>query len=90
MEPRARIGPNIYTCWRGPPPIQLLGYEHREDAVGGGGPGKCQHTHSFHRDTQGGWNHGQGSETILTHVCLAPPLIKSLGYEHREDALGVG
>ena len=37
MEPRARIGHNIYTYWRGPPPIQLMGYEHREDAVWGGG-----------------------------------------------------
>ena len=55
-----------------------------------GGPGKGQHTHSVHRDTQGGWSHVQGSDTILTHVVVAPPLIKSFGYEHREDAVGVG
>ena len=34
------------------------------------------HTHSVHRDTQGGWSLGQGSDTILTHVKVAPPLIK--------------
>ena len=57
---------------------------------GVGGPGKGQHTHSVHRDTQGGLSHGQGSDTILTHVGVVPPLIKSLGYEHREDTVGVG
>ena len=57
---------------------------------GVGGPGKGQHTHSVHRDTQGGWSRGQGTDTILTHVGVAPPLIKSLGYKHREDVLGVG
>ena len=55
-----------------------------------GGLGKGQNTHSVHRDTQGGWRHGQGSNTILTHAGVARTLIKSLGYEHREDAVGVG
>ena len=59
MEPRGRIGLNIYACWRGPPPIQLMGYEHREDAVGGGESMQCQththkRTHIVPRDTQGG------------------------------------
>ena len=56
---------------------------------GVGGPGKGQHTHSVHRDAQGGWSHGQGSDTLLAHVGVAPPLIKSLGYQHREDLVGV-
>ena len=30
------------------------------------------HTHSVTRDTQGGWNLGQGSDTISTHVVVAP------------------
>ena len=47
MEPQARIGRNFDTCKRGPPLIKLVGYEHREDAVGGGGSGQWQtHTHS--------------------------------------------
>ena len=57
----------------------------------GGGSRQCQtHTHTqCPRDTQGGWSLGQGSDTILTNVGMAPPLIKSVGYEHREDAVGV-
>ena len=51
---------------------------------GVGGPGKGQHTHSVHRDTQGGWNLGQGSDPILTHVSVALPLIKLMGFELRE------
>ena len=37
MEPRALIERNLDACKRGPPLIKLIGYEHREDAVGGGG-----------------------------------------------------
>ena len=37
MEPRARIERNLDTCTRGPPLIKILGYEHWEDALGGGG-----------------------------------------------------
>ena len=48
------------------------------------------HTHSVPCDMQGGWSLGQGSNTILTNVGVAPLLIKSVGYEHREDALGGG
>ena len=57
-----------------------MGYEHREDAVGEGGAGnvKHTHTHSVARDTQGGWRQGQGSDAFLTHVIVAPPLIKSM------------
>ena len=95
MEPRARIGLNIYTCWIGPPLIQLMGYEHREDAVGSGGRMQCQtHTHkrihSVPRDTQGGWNLGQGSDAILTHVSVALPLIKLMGFELQEAQWGAG
>ena len=42
---------------------KLMGCEHREDAVGGGGActGKRTHTHtqSVARDTQDGWSKGQ-------------------------------
>ena len=46
-----------------PPVIKLMGFELREDAVGGGGSRKCHthihtHTHSVPRDTQGGWSLG--------------------------------
>ena len=34
------------------------------------------HTQSVPRDTQGGWRLGQSSEAILTHVRVAPPLLK--------------
>ena len=72
-----------------------MGYEHREDAVGGAGSMQCQthtrkRTHSVHRDTQGGWNLGQGSDEILTHVSVAAPLIKLMCNDHRENALGRG
>ena len=79
MEPRARIGRNVDRCKRGRPLIKLMGYEHREDAVGGEGSRECQtHTniHSVSRDTQGGWSLGLGSYTFLTHVTVARPLIK--------------
>ena len=46
VEPRARIGPNLDTCNRSPPLIKLVGYEHREDAVGGAGNVKHTHTHT--------------------------------------------
>ena len=56
--------------------IKLIGYEHREDAVGGAGNVKHTHTHthSVHRYTQGGWNlwQEQESNAILTHVGVAP------------------
>ena len=92
MEPRARLGRNLDTCKCGSTLIKLMGYEHREDAVGGGGSRQCQthththtHTHSFPRDTQGGWSLGQGSDANLTHVGVAPPLVKIKDYEPRED-----
>ena len=44
MEPRARIGHNLDICRRGPPQIKLMGYQHRENAVGGGGAGNSKHT----------------------------------------------
>ena len=61
MEPRARIGRNLDQCKRAPPLIKLMGYEHREDAVGGGGSKQWQihtntHTQSVHHDTQDGWS----------------------------------
>ena len=48
------------------------------------------HTHSVPRDTQGGWSLGNGSDPILTHVGVACPLIKLMGYEYWEDAVGDG
>ena len=76
MESWARIGHNIDTCRRDPPLIKSLGYEHREYIVGGGGSRQFQthtHTDSVLRDTQGGWNLGQGSDATLTNVGVAPP-----------------
>ena len=72
-----------------------MGYEHREDAVGGVGSMQCQthtrkRTHSVPRETQGGWNLEQGSDEILTHVSVAAPLIKLMCNDHRENALGRG
>ena len=46
------------------------------------------HTRSVPRDTQGGRSLGQGTDAILTHVSVALPLIKLMGYEHREVAVG--
>ena len=37
MEPRPRIGRTLDTCNSFPLLIKLVGYEHWEDAVGGGG-----------------------------------------------------
>ena len=67
------IGSNLDTCKHGPPLIKLMGYEHQEDALGGGGAGNAKHTHthSVPRDTQGGWSLKQGSDAILTHVSVA-------------------
>ena len=52
-------------------------YEHREDAVGGGGRRQWQihthtHTQSVLRDTKVGWSPGQGWDAILTHASVAP------------------
>ena len=54
------------------------------------GNGKYTHTQSVPRDTQDGWSLWQGSDAILTQVSVASPLIKLMGYEHREDAVGGG
>ena len=66
-----------------PPLIKPMGYEHREDTVGGGGAGNGKHTQTHThthtqcpRDTQGGWSNGQRSEAVLTHVSVAPPPFK--------------
>ena len=48
------------------------------------------HTHSVTSETQEGWILGQGSDAVLTHVSVAHPLIKLMGYEHQEHAVGVG
>ena len=57
--------------------------------MGGAGNGTHSHTHthSVPRDTQGGWSLEQGSDIIWKNVGVVPPLIKSVGYEHREDAV---
>ena len=49
------------------------------------------HTHSVPRDTQDGWSLGQRSDAIMTRESVDRPLIKLMGYEHREYAVcGVG
>ena len=72
-----------------------MGYEHREDAVGGGESRQWQthahtHTHSVSRDTQDRWSFRQKADAILTHVSVVRPLTKLMGYEHREYAVGGG
>ena len=54
--------------------------------VGGAGNVKHTHTHAhtLPRDTQDGLTLGQGSDAVLTHVSVARPLFKLMGYEHRE------
>ena len=57
--------------------IKIMGIEHREDTVGGGGREHAgantqTHTHSVTRDILDGWSLGRGSDTILTHVGEAP------------------
>ena len=47
------------------------------------------HTHSVTRDTHDGLSLGQGSDTGLTHVSVAHPLMKLTGNEHREHVVGV-
>ena len=49
-----------------------------------------KHTHRVPRDTQGGWSVEQGSDAILTNACVDCTLIMLMGYEHREDSVGVG
>ena len=53
-------------------------------------PHTHKRTHSVPRDTQGGLNLGQGWDAILTHVSVAATLIKLMGNDHRENALGRG
>ena len=48
------------------------------------------YTQTDPRTSQGGWSTVKGSDAILTHVGLALPLIKLVGFEQREDAAGVG
>ena len=66
MEPRAKIGRNLDTCMCGPPLMELMGYEHRGDAVGVGGAGNGKHlpththTHIQRPSSYTGWlNLGQ-------------------------------
>ena len=48
------------------------------------------HTQCVPRDTQDGWSLEEGSDVILTHEGVAAPIIKLMGYEHREIAVGGG
>ena len=77
MEPRARIGRNLDTSWRGQPTklnCRAMNSGRTQWGVGGAGNGKHTHTHSVPRDTQGGWSFGRESDAILTHVGVARPL----------------
>ena len=47
-------------------------------------------THTFPRDTQDGLTLRQESDAVLTRVSMAHPVIKLMGYEHREHAVGGG
>ena len=47
VEPRLMIRSNHDTCRHGLPLFKIMGYQHREDAVGGGGSKQWQiHTHT--------------------------------------------
>ena len=48
------------------------------------------YTNTVPRDMQVGRSIGLGSEAILTHVGVAGELIKLMGYEYWEDAVGMG
>ena len=59
----ARIGRNLDTCKHDPTLIKLMGYEHRDDAVGVWEQAMSNthththtHTNSVPRDRQGGWS----------------------------------
>ena len=78
MEPRQGSDTKL-THVGMPPLIKIMGIEHREDTVGGGGREHAvanthtnTHTHSVARDILDGWSLGRGSDTILTHVGEAP------------------
>ena len=58
--------------------------------AGGAGNGKHTHTHIVPRDTHCEWRLGQGLDAIRTDAGVVRTLIKLMGYEHREDALGLG
>ena len=70
-----------------------MGYEHREDAVGGGGSRQRQiqtHTHSvslmIHRVVE-----PRATIRCNHYTCKrGPPLIKLVAYEDQEDAVGGG
>ena len=67
-----------------------MNIERTKRGVGRAGNGKHTHTYNVLRDAQDGWSLRQGSDAILTHVSVARPLIKLMGYEHREYAVGGG
>ena len=91
MEHRKRSDAILTMVIVACPLIKLVGYEHWEDAVGGGEQAMANtHTHIVPHDKQGGWSLRQCSEAVLTHVSVAPPLIKLVGYEHQEDTVGDG
>ena len=75
------LGPRSDAVWThvsmAHPLIKLTGYQHREDAVGGGGSrqGKYTHTHSVPGHKGDGWCLGQRSDTILIYVGVSPPQI---------------
>ena len=94
VEPRSMIRSNHDTCRHGLPLIKLMGYEHREDAVGGGGSKQCQihtrthtHTHTvslvIDRVVEPRSMIRSDHDTCRHGI----PLIKLMGYEHREDAV---
>ena len=71
------IGSNFAHVGVAPPLIKLMGYENREDSMGGGGSRQWQthkhtHTQSVLRHTQDGWSLGQRKYAILSHVGVAP------------------
>ena len=70
VEPRAMIRSNHDACRRGPPLIKLMGYEHLEDALGGGRSRQRQtHTHTEFPSRYTGWMEPRAR---MGHVSVAP------------------
>ena len=95
MKPRARIRTILTNVSVASTLNKLMDYQHREDAVGVVEQAMANthahtHTHSVPRDTHCRWSLGRETNAILTLVGVAWPLIELMGYELREDEVGVG
>ena len=68
-----------------------MGYEHRDDVVGGGGAGNVKHTHTHTQSPLCYTRWMEPPEKIgrnLDTCRCGHPLFKFLGYEHEDEAVG--